>query len=104
MRNYIALIHKDAASDFGVSFPDLPSCVTAESSLDEARDFASEALASHLAGLAEDGEAVPEPSSLEAIMGDAENRDGVAILVEAKGPLSGRSLQHHPSGGRPESD
>ena len=50
MRNYIALIHKDAASDFGVSSPDLPSCVTAGSSLDEARDFASEALALHLAG------------------------------------------------------
>ena len=24
MRNYIGLIHKDADSDFGVSFPDFP--------------------------------------------------------------------------------
>ena len=37
----------------------------------------------HLSGMAADGEAVPEPSSLEAVMADAENRDGVAILVRA---------------------
>jgi predicted RNase H-like HicB family nuclease len=28
MRNYIALIHKDADSDYGVSFPDFPGVVT----------------------------------------------------------------------------
>jgi len=84
MPHYIALIHKSAASDYGVSFPDLPGCVTAGTSLDEARAFAEEALALHLAGLARDNEAVPEPSSLEAIMGDPENRDGVAVLVPAR--------------------
>ena len=30
MRQYIALIHKDADSDFGVSFPDFPGCVTVD--------------------------------------------------------------------------
>jgi predicted RNase H-like HicB family nuclease len=83
MRQYIALIHKDADSDFGVSFPDLPGCVTAGATLDEARDMAAEALALHLEGLAEDGIAIPEPSSLEVIMTEAQNRDGVAILVAA---------------------
>lgn len=83
MRQYIALIHKDADSDFGVSFPDLPGCVTAGTTLDEARDMAAEALALHLEGLEQDGEAIPEPSSLEAVMTKAENRDGVAILVAA---------------------
>jgi predicted RNase H-like HicB family nuclease len=83
VRQYIALIHKEADSDFGVSFPDLPGCVTAGSTLDEARDMAVEALALHLEGFEEDGEAIPEPSSLEAIMSDAENRNGVAILVAA---------------------
>ena len=83
MRQYIALIHKDADSDFGVSFPDLPGCVTAGATLDEARDMAAEALALHLEGLAEDGTAIPEPSSLETIMTEAQNRDGVAILVAA---------------------
>lgn len=83
MSSYIALIHKDADSDYGVSFPDLPGCVTAGTDLDDARAMAAEALALHLAGMAEDGDAIPEPSSLEAVMADPENRDGVAILVQA---------------------
>jgi predicted RNase H-like HicB family nuclease/uncharacterized protein (DUF1778 family) len=83
MRQYIALIHKDAGSDYGVSFPDLPGCVTAGVDLDDARAMAEEALALHLAGMAEDEEPIPEPSSLEAVMADRENRDAVAILVKA---------------------
>ncbi|MBB3997155.1 type II toxin-antitoxin system HicB family antitoxin [Aureimonas pseudogalii] len=83
MSSYIALIHKDADSDYGVSFPDLPGCVTAGTDLDDARAMAAEALALHLAGMAEEGEAIPEPSSLETVMADPENRDGVAILVQA---------------------
>jgi hypothetical protein len=45
---------------------------------------AEEALALHLAGMAEDEEPIPEPSSLEAVMADRENRDAVAILVKAR--------------------
>ena len=84
MVQYIALIHKEAASDYGVSFPDLPGCVTAGSTLDEARAMAEEALALHLEGMAQGGEPIPEPSSLEAVMTDPVNRDGVAILVMAE--------------------
>jgi predicted RNase H-like HicB family nuclease len=83
MRHYIALIHKDADSDYGVSFPDLPGVISAGSTLDEARAMATEALAFHLEGLAEDGEAAPEPSSLEEIMAIGENKGGVAVLIEA---------------------
>jgi predicted RNase H-like HicB family nuclease len=83
MRHYIALIHKDPDSDYGVSFPDLPGVITAGSNLDEARQMAAEALAFHLEGMAQDGEAAPEPSSLEEVMSIAENRDGVAVLIEA---------------------
>jgi predicted RNase H-like HicB family nuclease len=87
MRHYIGLIHKDADSDFGVSFPDLPGLVTAGTTLDQARDMAEEALAFHLEGMAEDGEPIPEPSSLEDIMSKPENRSGVAILVSMKDDL-----------------
>ncbi len=83
MQHYIALIHKDADSDYGVSFPDLPGVITAGSNLDEARKLAAEALAFHLEGLAEDGEAAPEPSTLEEIMSVRENMDGVAVLIAA---------------------
>ena len=83
MRQYIALIHKEADSDYGVSFPDLPGVITAGSNLDEARGMATEALAFHLQGLAEDSEPAPEPSSLEKIMSVKENQDGVAVLIAA---------------------
>ncbi|HEX9322078.1 MAG TPA: type II toxin-antitoxin system HicB family antitoxin [Xanthobacteraceae bacterium] len=81
MRTYIALIHKDPHSEFGVSFPDFPGCISAGASLDQARANAEEALAFHVEGMAEDGEAIPEPSSLEDIMAEPDNRDGVAVLI-----------------------
>ncbi|MER8817157.1 type II toxin-antitoxin system HicB family antitoxin [Mesorhizobium sp. M0965] len=84
MRNYIGLIHKQADSDFGVSFPDFPGLVTAGVNLDDARAMAEEALAFHVEGLVEDGEAIPEPSSLEEVMSDKDNLGGVAILVPLK--------------------
>ena len=84
MNHYIALIHKEPGSDYGVSFPDLPGVITAGTSLDEARAMAEEALAFHIEGMIEDGEAIPKPSSLEKIMARRGNRDAVAILVSAK--------------------
>ena len=84
MPNYIGLIHKDTGSDFGVSFPDFAGVVTAGTSLDEARAMAEEALAFHIPGLVEDGEAIPEPSTLEEVMSDPDNRSGVAILVAVR--------------------
>ena len=86
MRHYIALIHKDPASDYGVSFPDLPGCATAGGDLDEARRFAEEALALHLTGMADEELPLPEPSDLETIMRDPENREAVAVLVPVKSP------------------
>ncbi len=84
MRSYIGLIHKDPDSDFGVSFPNFPGVITAGTTLDDARAMAQEAPALHIEGLTEDGEAIPEPSSLEEIMSDPDNRSGVAILVSVK--------------------
>lgn len=84
MHHYIALIHKEADSDYGVSFPDLPGVITAGTTLDEARTMAEEALAFHIEGLMADGEAIPEPSRLEDIMADRKNREAVAALIPAK--------------------
>jgi predicted RNase H-like HicB family nuclease len=84
MAQYIGLIHKDAESHFGVSFPDFPGVATAGIDLDDARAMAEEALAFHIEGMVEDGEAIPGPSSLEDIMADPDNRSGVAILIAVK--------------------
>ncbi len=83
MASYIALIRKEADSDYGVSFPDFPGCVTAGSTLDEARTNAAEALALHIEGMIEDKEALPEASELATVMADRENRDSVAIMIDA---------------------
>lgn len=84
MRTYIALIHKERDSDFGVSFPDFPGLATAGTSLDDAQAMAEEALAFHIEGLVADGEAIPEPSSIDVVMTDRDNLDGVAVLVAAR--------------------
>lgn len=92
MPNYIALIHKDADSDYGVSFPDFPGLVTAGRTLDEAQAMAEEALAFHVEGLAEDGEALPKPASVEAVMSDPAARDGVVTLISLK-PAATRAVR-----------
>lgn len=66
MTSYIAIVHKDPDSDYGVSFPDFPGCVTAGATLDEARDMAQEALEVHTDCLRKDGGDLPAPMSLEA--------------------------------------
>jgi len=81
MRNYIALIHKEAKSDYGVSFPDFPGLVTAGATLDDARAMAEEALAFHIEGLLADDEAIPDPSDLEKIIADDSNREAASMLV-----------------------
>ena len=50
---YVAYLHNDRNSDFGVSFPDLPGRITAGKTPDEARILASEALAFHVEGMIE---------------------------------------------------
>jgi predicted RNase H-like HicB family nuclease len=82
MAAYIALLRKDPNSDYGVDFPDFPGCITAGRTLEEARRMATEALAFHIDGLRQDGQPVPPPSSMDAIMADRHNRNSVAFLVD----------------------
>lgn len=91
MASYIAIIHKDADSDFGVSFPDFPGCITAGRTLEEARAFAAEALSLHIQGMKEDGAPLPEPSTLDDIVKIPDFTDGVAVLVDA--PRQSRTLR-----------
>ena len=48
---YPALIHKEEHSDYGVSFPDFPGCITAGETLEEAYQMAEEALQVHIEGM-----------------------------------------------------
>lgn len=84
MRSYLGIIHKVADDEFDVSFPDFPGVKAAGTTLDDARGIAEEALALHVAGLAEVGEALPEPSTLEQVMCDPDQRGGIAIMVSIR--------------------
>jgi predicted RNase H-like HicB family nuclease len=79
--HYIAYLHKDHDSDFGVSFPDFPGCVTAGSTLGEVRPFAQEALTLHIRGMIEDGDKIPSPSSLDDLVNDPGRGGAICFLV-----------------------
>jgi predicted RNase H-like HicB family nuclease len=79
---YIAYLHKEKKSDYGVSFPDFPGCITAGKTLEEARRNAVEALTLHIEGMLEDGEEIPEASGLDNLSRDPVLKDAVAFLVD----------------------
>jgi predicted RNase H-like HicB family nuclease len=81
MTEYIALIHKDQHSSLGASFPDLPGCISAADSLEDLRPMIEESLSLHIEGLLEDGDALPEPSTLDAIVKSKDFADAVAVMV-----------------------
>ncbi|MEX1034882.1 MAG: type II toxin-antitoxin system HicB family antitoxin [Sneathiella sp.] len=62
MKQFIALVHKDPDSAYGVEFPDAPGCFSAADDLSDLQSNAVEALALYF-----EGEAVPEPRDLEEI-------------------------------------
>ena len=79
--NYIGVIHKDPDSDFGVSFPDFPGCITAGHTLGEAKAMAEEALELCIEEMQKAGEPIPAPSSFDAVLADPDFADGAAFLV-----------------------
>jgi predicted RNase H-like HicB family nuclease len=79
--NYIGVIHKDPESDFGVSFPDFPGCITAGRTVAEAKEMALEALSGHMQVMLETGETLPLPSSLDQVLSDPQFSDGTPFVV-----------------------
>jgi predicted RNase H-like HicB family nuclease len=81
---YVALIHKDTGTSYGVSFPDLPGCISAGDTMGEALHNAGEALAGHLALMKSDGDPIPTPRSAHTILADAdlaEELEGAVMRV-----------------------
>ncbi|RUM05192.1 type II toxin-antitoxin system HicB family antitoxin [Rhizobium chutanense] len=73
MKYFIALVHKDSDSAFGISFPDLPSIFSAA---DEEEDLTANAIEA-LRLWAED-EPLPMPSSYDEISSRQDIRDQLA--------------------------
>jgi predicted RNase H-like HicB family nuclease len=60
---YAVIYERDEDGNVGAYVPDLPGCIAAASTLDEARTLIREALEMHLAGMREDGDPLPDPST-----------------------------------------
>lgn len=82
---YPAIIERGPES-FGVYFPDLPGCVSAGRTVQEAALGAEEALNGHLSVMAEYGDAIPQPSELDAIEADEGSDEVGRILVRGERP------------------
>lgn len=81
---YVAFVHKEPDTVYGVSFPDVPGCISAGDTLDEATRNAVEALALHIRWMEADGDPVPMPRTLDEIIADpdlAEDREGAMLAV-----------------------
>ena len=94
MQRYIALVHKEKSSQYGVMFPDFPGCIAAAATLDDAVEEAKEALAFHVEGMRQDREKIPAPRSLEEIRAAGEDwiewDDAVAVAIPLLPPSAGQ--------------
>jgi predicted RNase H-like HicB family nuclease len=64
---YLVVVEEGPRS-FGAYVPDLPGCIAAAETREEALALIREAIAFHLQGLQEDGEPIPHPSSTAEIV------------------------------------
>jgi predicted RNase H-like HicB family nuclease len=88
VKHYIAVIHKEEDSAFGVSFPDVPGVIASAASLDRALAEAREALAFAAEDWAKlTGEAFPPPRTLDVLRADARFREAAGDGVVAAIPL-----------------
>ena len=87
---YPAIIER-ADGSYSVFFPDLPGCVSAGDTAQEAALAAEEALSGHLAVSIEHGDDIPAPSDLDAIAGDPDVSEVARILVRGERP--GRAVR-----------
>jgi predicted RNase H-like HicB family nuclease len=81
MTNYIATVHKEKDSDYGVQFYDFLGCITAGETIEEATIMAKEALEGHVKIMIEDGDQIPAPTCLEKILKDPDHQGAIAYLV-----------------------
>jgi len=96
MKTFIALVHKEADSAWGVSFPDLPGCFSAADEMDELFAMAEEALSLWTEGMAEEGNPIPPTRDLSEISKDPEWEESLAesvFLIAVPAPAVGARRQ-----------
>jgi predicted RNase H-like HicB family nuclease len=66
-RRYLVVIEGQRGSNYSAYAPDLPGCVATGATLEECQREIRAAVAFHVDGLREAGEAVPDPSDITAM-------------------------------------
>lgn len=93
MAAYVGIIHKEKKSDYGVSFPDFPGCITGGKTPEEAHEMALEALSFHIEGMVEDNEDIPAPMSMDDAMAHAFAKNAMAFFkVDAAVPVRAKRI------------
>lgn len=84
MNHYVAIVHRKPGTGYGVSFPDVPGCVSGGETVDQAMRAAETALSLHLADLHQEGEAVPVARDFAAVITSTDSKGALAyILIQA---------------------
>jgi predicted RNase H-like HicB family nuclease len=67
-----AVVFEKSSTGYGAYVPDLPGCVATGTTLQETERLIREAIELHLEGMREDGDPIPEPTSIagEVTVGD----------------------------------
>ncbi|WP_294260784.1 type II toxin-antitoxin system HicB family antitoxin [uncultured Sphingomonas sp.] len=81
---YYPAIVERGPEGFGVYFPDLPGCVSAGATAQEAVENAEEALNGHLAVSAEHGDLIPDPSDIADIVAEEGSEEAFRTLVRGE--------------------
>ncbi|WP_163573430.1 type II toxin-antitoxin system HicB family antitoxin [Fodinicola feengrottensis] len=69
MSGYVVIVLRDDAGGYGAWSPDLLGCVAASRDYDEeCVRLMGEAIAIHLDGMREDGDPIPEPTAVGALL------------------------------------
>jgi predicted RNase H-like HicB family nuclease len=63
-----AVIFEKTGTGYSAYAPDLPGCITTGATREESERLMVEAIEFHIAGMREDGEAIPEPTTLAAMV------------------------------------
>lgn len=59
-----AVVFEKSRTGYGAYVPDLPGCVAVGKTLDRVQSLIREAIEFHLEGMGENGEAIPQPTTM----------------------------------------
>lgn len=78
-------------NNIGITFPDLPGCVSNASTLEETTKVAKEALALHLYGMEENNVDIPSPTPINKL--ELESNQ-IPLLIEVYMPLYRNAIEN----------